>query len=140
MVQRKRLSEKSNDDCLLRHAFPCALSNVQLFLEFPFAFGQFLSFVNGNYLENPNLKDDDSGDYVCDCDNGYDFDCDYDDDESVEYLVVQLCPLEQMKTSLTPFHHSCACNRHDDDDGYDDNHYQYDDDPEEEEDNRRNQA
>ena len=45
---------------------------------------------------------------------------DDDDGEGNECLVVQLWPLEQMKTSLTPFHHSCACD-HDDADDDDNN-------------------
>ena len=94
-----------------------------------------MSLVDVNDIDN-NLHYKDDNDFTCDNDYDYvvDYDCDdddddYDDDESGEYLVVQLWPLEQMKTSLTPFHHSCACNHHHDDND-NDNDNQYDDDAE----------
>ena len=98
-VKRKCLSETSNDDCLLMRAFPCALGNVQLFPKVPIQeilegmidHLDYLLPLVGLNVDDTHYIDDD------------------DDDDGNEYLVVQLWPLEQMKTSLTPFHHSCAC-------------------------------
>ena len=44
--------------------------------------------------------------HVFDENSNYDAD---DGEENNECLVVQLCPLEQIKTALTPFHQSRAC-------------------------------